>query len=139
MTTTDYAEPLICIGPMDRIVALWFVGFRRVDWLCTMWRKEDGSLHALYRFRYYVDQEAFASDDRKSSYRVEAPASEPVENLISALQLIHDLIATCSPFGEPQCDDTFMRPDGATAEEFFNWADSREWFHGKTLPITGNA
>lgn len=45
--------------------SVWFCGGRRGDWMGRIF-KHDGKWCAVYRFRYYRDDKAFDSQDRKS-------------------------------------------------------------------------
>lgn len=64
------------------VVALWMVPltnardlngvfYEQADWLATLYRDENESVFKChYRFRYYVDEKAHDSEDKKSAYNV---------------------------------------------------------------------
>ena len=50
----------------EKIVGIWFVDLdNESDWLGAMERTDEG-YQVTYRFRYYVDDKAHDSDDKKS-------------------------------------------------------------------------
>lgn len=60
----------------ERTVAIWFIQLEPdQDWLASVYTTEEGEVKAEYRFRYYVDDKSFGSDDKKSWYSLNTSAS----------------------------------------------------------------
>lgn len=51
----------------EKILGTWYVPFTGGDWLAAIERGSD-AYHLIYRFRYYVDDKSFDSDDTKNWY-----------------------------------------------------------------------
>lgn len=53
----------------EKTIGVWFVDLSPMsDWLMTLGSTDDGTYTVTHRFRYYVDDKAHDSDDRKSWY-----------------------------------------------------------------------
>ena len=48
------------------IQAVWYCAWDQTDWMAVLFREGSGPWTLRYRFRYYVDDRALDSDDRKS-------------------------------------------------------------------------
>ena len=56
----------------ERTIAVWAVSFMKednMDWLAGAWETDDEYI-AMYRFRYYVDDKTFDSNDKKNWYKM---------------------------------------------------------------------
>lgn len=77
----------IDIREIARVEAFWWVGghgekaVMEGDWMAIVFRPigAPGKLRLKYRFRYYNDDRAFHSNDRKSSYAAETDRSKVTE------------------------------------------------------------
>jgi hypothetical protein len=61
----------------DKVVGVWFLKTtEKQDWMaCLREVIPDDKYELTYRFRYYEDDKAFESEDRKSWYRAEVPGT----------------------------------------------------------------
>ena len=69
----------------DKTIGIWAVWLTDdSDWLCSAWVEDDNYVIA-YRFRYYVDDKTFDSDDRKSWYRYQIPVQSGGEQKVAVI------------------------------------------------------
>jgi len=79
--------------------AMWYVlggniaGELGVDWMAAVFRDKDGPFRMVSRFRYYADDKAWGSEDRKSWYEGEASPDMPEAELVASVDKIADIIA----------------------------------------------
>ena len=73
----------------------WWVAWKGTDWLACAW-KEDGQVHGVCRFRYYLDKLVFGSVDRKSGYKFDMPGSTPDEDVIARVTSVAQVLALAS-------------------------------------------
>ena len=67
----------------ERTVGVWFIQLTPAqDWLASIFTTDEGELKAIYRFRYYVDDKAFDSEDKKNWWEMTSTKTiaETVEN-----------------------------------------------------------
>lgn len=60
------------LGPDIHIYGIWFVPGPNQDWMGSLTKKDGEPWQMKYRFRYYADDKAFDSQNRKSGYTVTA-------------------------------------------------------------------
>ncbi len=74
---------------------VWFVNSadNTLDWYGAVWRDEGGDWRGAYRFRYYRDAKVIDSKDEKSWYAVLFPPQTKEQVVVSALQLVADMVA----------------------------------------------
>jgi hypothetical protein len=58
----------VSIEVNDRTVGFWFVTIPNGDWMAGLQALDGGRFKLQYRFRYYKDDKAFDSDDKKNWY-----------------------------------------------------------------------
>ena len=87
------------------VAALWIVPLRdacdkegqfyeQADWLATLYRDEgERDFQCHYRFRYYVDDRAHDSEDKKSAYGVKFTGKSETEAM-AIMGLLAENIAT---------------------------------------------
>lgn len=57
-------------------MGLWFIQLQPdLDWLASLYTTKEGELKGTYRFRYYVDDKTFDSEDKKSWWTMTSTAS----------------------------------------------------------------
>jgi len=56
----------------DATMGIWFCNIDRGDWMAAVDRTPEGGAVINYRFRHYVDDKVFDSDDVKNWYKVAA-------------------------------------------------------------------
>ncbi len=55
----------------ERTLGIWFVTIgEEADWLGSVWKTDEG-YEIAYRFRFYVDDKTFDSEDKKNWYKSE--------------------------------------------------------------------
>lgn len=75
----------------DKLIGTWFVQCDDLtDWLAGLERIDEG-VKLIYRFRYYEDDEAFGSKDKKNWY--ELRTAEPVEKVIETVRELANKLA----------------------------------------------
>jgi hypothetical protein len=57
----------------DATQGIWFMSTPGGDWMMTIDRTPAGAAKIIYRFRYYEDDKAFDSKDRKNWYQATHP------------------------------------------------------------------
>ncbi len=74
-------------------VGIWAVDLMNgSDYLAALWREDDVYVME-YRFRYYVDDKTFDSDDKKNWYRAEIPtAGAEEDDLIRAQRMAVEMM-----------------------------------------------
>ena len=73
-------------------IGIWFVELGgSQDWLGAVWRTDEGTI-LRYRFRYYVDDKTFDSDDKKSWYEV-GPMKKTEEEAIEMARYVVKMLA----------------------------------------------
>ena len=66
------------------VYGFWYVDGDDKNWLACL-SKRDGSWRLDYRFRYYRDDKAHDSDDKKSWYTGKMNGDQPVEKILAAV------------------------------------------------------
>ncbi len=96
-STTTATDPSITIPIEDGryFIAVWFVnsGAHDKNWLATVFRNEDGAWEIRYRFRYYRDNKAHRSADRKRCYRAVVPSTTPEARMQEGIDKMAAVIA----------------------------------------------
>jgi hypothetical protein len=119
-------DAFLKFAPDDFIVAFWFLGNGARDWLAVIFRRAD-TLHLRYRFRYYEDEEAFNSKDRKSCYAAEAPLAQEPRLIATVDFIVSQLQAQGFTEGPaPLCDRLMVM---GNQEKFLSQAAGRPWCH----------
>lgn len=83
----------------ERTIGVWYCELDgSQDYLCSVWRTEEGGLVCKYRFRYYVDDKSFDSDDKKNWYEMELKKSDfaAEQHLIANMRMVVDLLGKSS-------------------------------------------
>ena len=119
---------MIDFTKMEYVLAFWFASGKEGDWLCFVFRDQGQTDWTLkYRFRYYVDGEAFDSADRKGWYEAKADPSKTTEaELLANIDMIAKL--TAQRFGGG-LDRVIVRGEPAKAMRLLT---ERPWAHLKT-------
>lgn len=74
-------------------IGVWYVQIPEGDWLASIF-KEDGKPCLVYRFRYYVDDKSFDSDDEKNWYKMEPKDGDAdLDKLIETTRMVAGLTA----------------------------------------------
>jgi hypothetical protein len=101
----------------------------RGDVLGTAWREPSGKIVLAYRFRYYVDDQAFNSADKKQWYRFEGDTLT-LERAEAVLATILEAGRTTGYLSSGRY--IVVQGDGdALAKELLN--EERPWIHKQTL------
>jgi hypothetical protein len=74
----------------DSLEAIWFVSLENSDWLAGVRRNSDG-LQLRYRWRYYRDEKAHDSIDKKNEYR--ANISTDLDTTIARITSLASIMA----------------------------------------------
>src|SRR4029077_16949140 len=75
-------EPLFSLAEDAYVVCAWWLHGREQDFMAVLQRPTDAAdLRIDYRFRYYVDDKVFDSDDIKSAYSCDLTGRTEVESL----------------------------------------------------------
>ncbi len=77
----------------ENTLGIWAVDLmNKSDYLGAVWR--EGNVYVMeYRFRYYVDDKTFDSEDKKNWYRIEMAVDKVTEDeLISSMRMVVELM-----------------------------------------------
>lgn len=122
---------MIDLSPETYIYGIWFCGMEGTDWMACLSKKIDGPWEFTYRHRYYADDKAFDSDDRKSWYKWTAKDGSD-ENLQVFLKGINPVAGMIEQrFGNPM-DFIHLECMGDDEKVFFEMG-SRPWSNIKML------
>lgn len=77
----DLNENTYCLG-------LWYLEGDGKDWLAAVTRDGDGPMTLRYRFRYYVDDKAFDSNDRKNWYKATCPPHLTEDEIVASIDAL---------------------------------------------------
>lgn len=117
------------INEKDYLLGIWFVGWGTGDWMAAIKRGDGPEFQLQYRFRYYEDQKAFDSDDRKSWYR--GTLTDTNEDIvIKKINLIAATIAQSRQEADVLNDHVLVR--GGT-EKFLEAMKGKDWMHLKSV------
>lgn len=77
----------------DKTVGIWHVEFGVGNWMLVARQEDNGSFSAVMRFRNYVDNKTFNSQDRKSTYSIKmgrniTKVSEAIDHVRETVALI---------------------------------------------------
>lgn len=99
---------------MVNLYLVAFIGWGKVDWMATIYRREDMVLQLDYRFRYYDpnSHDMWDGTDEKSWYHLAASPGTPVKELVDLVLKMQMLMATVSPHGKPLVVDGVYQRDG---------------------------
>jgi hypothetical protein len=87
------SEPLFDLGDGAYILCAWWLHGRGKDFMAIVTRPStDDDLHLDYRFRYYVDNKVFDSDDVKNAYSGTFPGKTEVEALAIVDEMVDTLV-----------------------------------------------
>lgn len=107
----------------DYILGTWFaeqMGFG--NFIATVKRGKDGKWEGEYRFRYYVDDKQFDSQDKKRFYRFTADCSE--EKMLELMREVFEFVKPMYPNGP--YDEMIVQ---GSADKFMELAQDRPWFN----------
>ena len=80
----------------DDTIGLWFVDGPDCNWMLTLF-KEGNLIKGTYRFRYFADDKAFGSEDRKSWTNL--TSGKPERESVEDIRLMAKMISL--KFGNP--------------------------------------
>lgn len=108
---------------------LYFVGWNDGDWMGTIYRHADGPWLVEYRFRYYVDDKSWDSDDVKNFYAMTAPdgSEKSLSKLRDAMALLASMTAV--HYEAETVDEVAVLGSGARMVDCLatrSWASTRE-------------
>jgi hypothetical protein len=114
----------------QRVWHIWFVAGTGVDWLAIIFKNAGEGWTCMYRFRYYADDKAFDSQDRKSWTKLvtEDTSDEPPKTLVETISMVSRMTAT--NFGG-EIHSLPVRGSGMRAFEMYK---SQPWAHMKVVP-----
>jgi len=79
----------------ERTVGIWFIQLQpNQDWLASVYTTKEGEVKGTYRFRYYVDEKSFGSEDRKSWYSLNT--NESVSQVLAVFREIYNTMSDVS-------------------------------------------
>jgi hypothetical protein len=83
----------VSIELSENTIGIWAVNLRdESDWIGAVWRDGDNWIME-YRFRYYVDDKTFDSEDVKNWYTHKIPVDKYTEDeVISAMRMCVELL-----------------------------------------------
>ncbi len=76
MSAKERIEQGIGIPLTNDTVGVWALMLPDSDWMAGIWM-EDGTVRMAYRFRYYVDDKTFDSEDAKHWYAIDSDDTSP--------------------------------------------------------------
>ncbi len=114
------------------IHSIWFISDGTKDYL-AMLGKSDGRWVLKYRFRYYVDDKAHGSSDRKSQYCA-TMQDDSQASLANALGAIHSLIPVLEQQFGSKVEMIDLQCPNDDPKVFFELS-SRPWAHVTIEPL----
>ncbi len=126
------------------VAALWIVPLRNArdthghfyehaDWLATLYRDEgERDFHCHYRFRYYVDDRAHDSDDKKSAYGVKFTGKTEAEAM-AIMGLLAENIAAGPGRRGPRAEIHKLLIGSSDMKLIIERLQTEEFFHMKVL------
>lgn len=111
----------------EKTIGLWFVCGEDKDWMGAAVSQDDGTVNISYRFRYYVDDKAHDSADKKNWYEcnvVDSPAK-----VIEVMRKLVDKLV--EEEGEPH---EILMVNHGSMESFIAELESLPWIHMKQVP-----
>ena len=73
-------------------IGIWYVELNKSNWMAELKRLPDGKIKLTYRFRYYEDDQAFDSADRKNWYTAMTDVGEAKS--LSAIRSLGNVMAS---------------------------------------------
>ena len=101
---------------------IWFAGNQDIDWLCAVYRETDTSPWLIrYRFRYH-SKTNLLSDDEKSWWSASAQPHENLEDILSKLSLMIDVVRM-------RLSDVFseLRPETSDSGKLLELLSKQSW------------
>jgi hypothetical protein len=93
----------------DKTIGIWHVELGGANWMAALQREADEKIKLTYRFRYYVDDEAFGSDDKKSWYEATTDIGE--QAAIEAIRKMAEKLSATSRAPNPAIDEVLANGD----------------------------
>ena len=120
----------------ETIRAIWFTELHNGDWMAVINREADGKLSLTYRFRWYQDDKAFDSKDKKSwtKGRFEGPVDE--DAVIAKLtELAEQIRGAANMRSDHECKSWVLIRGAMTLEAFVGKFREQPWVHTQEEPI----
>lgn len=130
---TDLPRSLVTLTETSFVVALWNISFHGAgDWMAVVYRDAPGAAwRAMYRFRWYVDEQAWDSQDSRHAVHVHAKDGSDAARdlLVSTVDHIAGELAAAHRSTVEKI------PIAGDAEAFSAVVRSLPWFHTRTTTI----
>lgn len=122
---------MIDLSPNTYIYGIWFCYGDDTDWMACLSKKLDGPWTFQYRHRYYADDKAFDSEDRKSwySWKGQDGTDESLQKFLGGIGTVTEAIE--AQYGNPM-DFIQLECLGSDEKVFFEMG-SRPWSNMKMI------
>ncbi len=115
----------------EHTIGIWFVTLgEKGDWLGSVWKTDKG-YEIAYRFRYYVDDKTFDSEDKKHWYKSEISKDSGDEAKV--IQVMRDVSEVLWIAGGGKRYEVMMESGGI--EEFMAEFQKLPFVTAKTMPL----
>lgn len=116
------------------MVGMWFIGTGDMDWMAQLYKdKGDERWKFSFRFRYYEDETAFDSHDRKSFYTGTFPSYLSEEDATAAAVGAADIIAKL--LDNVIVDESLIVKGDLNKFQEVLEANPRNWVHLKFIKV----
>jgi hypothetical protein len=121
-----------------RIVGIWFVGFIGGDWMLSAYQDEGRAVKYEFRFRYYRDDLAFGSEDKKSWYEGNVPEDHSEEYMIRSFDTMMKIVASACSEQVRIVDRLLVQGNFDKMQEILK-VEPRSWIHARTFKSKAEA